>query len=316
MRRARAPGRPAAADQEMGPLLPVLLAAVTLAVASGQAVLPFPLVGNLTVGSPVLTSAVFASSVRISVTSSAAPGESSSAAAAGSTVACADGSVCAAVTRRYQQLFAIKTSANGQRDACPTNVTISDIVVRLDRSATASAAEDLGPDTDESFELSVTPFAVPGAGVTVDVTARTIFGARHALEVLAQMVVDDSASTALTESCGNAGWLAATPLFVSDKPANSYRGFMIDSGRHFLSIPRIKKTIDGLAMLRLNVLHWHITDSASFPVKTDRHPELATKGGAFAAAATYNNSELQDLVSFAKDRGVRIIPGQSVHSLT
>ena len=302
----------------MGPLLPVLLAAVTLAVASGQAVLPFPLVGNLTVGSPVLTSAVFASSVRISVTSSAAPGESSSAgtAAAGSTVACADGSVCAAVTRRYQQLFAIKTSANGQRDACPTNVTISDIVVRLDSSATASAAEDLGPDTDESFELSVTPFAVPGAGVTVDVTARTIFGARHALEVLAQMVVDDSASTALTESCGNAGWLAATPLFVSDKPANSYRGFMIDSGRHFLSIPRIKKTIDGLAMLRLNVLHWHITDSASFPVKTDRHPELATKGGAFAAAATYNNSELQDLVSFAKDRGVRIIPGQSVHSLT
>jgi hexosaminidase len=79
------------------------------------------------------------------------------------------------------------------------------------------------------------------------------------------------------------------------------------AGRHYLSIPRIRKTIDGLAMFRLNVLHWHITDSTSFPVKTDRHPELAA--GAFAAGATYNTSELKDLVSYAKNRGVRIVPG-------
>jgi hypothetical protein len=61
-------------------------------------------------------------------------------------------------------------------------------------------------------------------------------------------------------------------------------------------------------MLRLNVLHWHLTDSGSFPVKTDGHPELATKGGAYAPSATYNTSELKSLVSYAKERGVRIIP--------
>ena len=214
-----------------------------LASAHAQSVFfqPFPLVANLTTGAA--TSAVFASSVTITVTGPSAPDE-----AAGG---CGDGSVCAAVTRRYQQLFAIKASANGARPACPSNVTISEIAVRLD-----SSSEELGPDTDESYEISVTPFTSPTAGVVASVAARTIFGAKHALEVLAQMVSDDPASTALTDACGNAGWLAATPLSVRDKPANSYRGFMIDSGRHFLSIPRIKKTIDGLSMLRLNVLHW------------------------------------------------------------
>ena len=201
---------------------------------------PFPLVANLTTGAA--TSAVFASSVTITVAGPSAPDE-----AAG----CGDGTVCAAVTRRYQQLFAIKASANGPRPGCPSNVTISEIAVRLD-----SSSEELGPDTDESYEISVTPFTAPAAGVVASVTARTIFGAKHALEVLAQMVSDDPASTALTDACGNAGWLAATPLSVRDRPVNSYRGFMIDSGRHFLSIPRIKKTIDGLSMLRLNVLHW------------------------------------------------------------
>ena len=294
-------------------LLGLTVAAAALSVAQGQIFQPFPLVSNLTVGS--LTSAVFGSSVHISVTSEALLGAAGAAdssaslpaADTGSAGACAEGSVCAAVIRRYRQLFAIKTSANGERSACPANVTINEIAVSL-----GSPSDDLGPDTDESYELSVTPFVAPGAHVTVAVTARTIYGAKHALEVLAQMVGDDANTTPLTESCGNAGWLAATPLFVSDRPVNShllrqtrvihiahftpdsgsadngvpcvflnefgpgallftldnsiifrsrYRGFMIDSGRHFLSIPRIKKTIDGLSMLRLNVLHWHITDS-------------------------------------------------------
>lgn len=199
-----------------------------LSVAHGQSVFfqPFPLVKNLTVGSPVLTSAVFASSVNISVTGPSEP----SAAATHDHVrwaqGCAEGSsVCAAVISRYQQLFSIKTSANGPRPACPANVTISEIRIRLD-----SRSEDLGPNTDESYEITITPFVAPEAEVEVIVTARTVFGARHALEVIAQMVADDPASTTLTNMCGNAGWLAATPVSIRDRPVNSYRGFMIDSG--------------------------------------------------------------------------------------
>jgi len=103
------------------------------------------------------------SSVHISVT---IEGASLPAADTGSADACAEGSVCGAVIRRYRQLFAIKTSANGERSACPANVTINEIAVSL-----GSPSDDLGPDTDESYELSVTPFVAPGAHVTVAVTA-------------------------------------------------------------------------------------------------------------------------------------------------
>lgn len=179
-----------------------------LPACDGQSVFfqPFPLVSNLTLP-PALTSAVFAPAITITM------------AAEGAESGCAEGSVCAAVTKRYEQLFAIKTSANGPaRPGCPANVTISEIGIKLD-----STSEHLGPDTDESYEITITPFTAPGAGVVASVTARTVFGARHALEVMSQMVADDPASTSLTDMCGNAGWLAATPLAIRDKPANSYR---------------------------------------------------------------------------------------------
>ena len=55
-----------------------------------------------------------------------------------------------------------------------------------------------------------------------------------------------------------------------------------------------------------NVLHWHILDSSSFPVKSLKFPKLSAKG-AYSSAATYSLDELRELVAFAKGRGVRIV---------
>jgi hexosaminidase len=82
---------------------------------------------------------------------------------------------------------------------------------------------------------------------------------------------------------------------------------MIDTGRHFLSLALIRHAIDGLAALKMNVLHWHLLDSQSFPVASQAYPQLSA-AGAFAAAATYSLDDLRGVVAYAKQRGVRVVP--------
>jgi hexosaminidase len=94
---------------------------------------------------------------------------------------------------------------------------------------------------------------------------------------------------------------------VVDGPVYPYRGLMIDTGRHFLPLSLIRHAIDGLAALKMNVLHWHLLDSQSFPVASQAYPQLSA-AGAFAAAATYTLDDLRAIVAYAKQRGVRVVP--------
>ena len=125
--------------------------------------------------------------------------------------------------------------------------------------------EVLGPDTDEGYTLAVP--AGPGAALRATVTANTTFGVMRALESLTQLVSVRGGRT-----------IPAAPVTVHDRPRFKYRGLMIDSGRHFLPIPFVKHVIDGLASLKMSLLHWHLSDSQSFPVASQRFPKLAAEG--------------------------------------
>lgn len=149
----------------------------------------------------------------------------------------------------YTQVFRVKTSANPPQSACPSASSVARIEVQV-----LTADSVLGPRTDESYEVAVN-------GTVAHVTAASPYGARHALETFAQLVVEDAAVTNLTSVCGHAGWLLSTPIYIKDAPSYPYRGLMIDTSRHFLPIHMLKHTVDGLAALRLNVLHIHLTDS-------------------------------------------------------
>ncbi|WP_246876546.1 family 20 glycosylhydrolase, partial [Pantoea ananatis] len=82
----------------------------------------------------------------------------------------------------------------------------------------------------------------------VDITANTRFGALRAMETLLQLIQNGAENTSLP--CDT----------IEDSPRFPWRGLLLDSARHFIPLPDIKRQIDGMAAAKLNVLHWHLTD--------------------------------------------------------
>lgn len=109
--------------------------------------------------------------------------------------------------------------------------------------------------------------------LTADIRGTTYFGVRHGLETMSQLVVFDPII---------GGLVVPREAFVTDKPAYPYRGILLDTSRNFISIPVIKKVIDGMAANKLNTFHWHMTDTHSFPFQSITFPQL-TQYGAYSS---------------------------------
>ena len=130
----------------------------------------------------------------------------------------------------------------------------------------------------------------------------TVFGIIRALETLGQLL--------------EFGWMNNSnavfvvrdlPLSIVDKPAFPYRGLMIDTARHYLPMELILDNLDAMAMNKMNVLHWHISDSQSFPYSSKSLPELAEQG-AYHPKRIYTSQDVQTVVQEAYLRGIRVIP--------
>ncbi|ORY00072.1 hypothetical protein K493DRAFT_279099 [Basidiobolus meristosporus CBS 931.73] len=152
----------------------------------------------------------------------------------------------------------------------------------------------LNLDTDESYTLNV-----PAKGGQATITAKSVYGALRGLESFSQLV-------SWTEET-NQFRIPLAPVSITDKPVFPHRGVMIDTSRNFLKVADIKRTLDGMSYNKLNVLHWHIIDQHSFPLKTKTYPELAEKG-AYSKRWVYTEKDVRDIVSYAKDRGIRVYP--------
>ena len=110
------------------------------------------------------------------------------------------------------------------------------------------------------------------------------------------------------------GGFAIPAMAIDDAPRFVWRGIMIDVVRHFFSLPTLKRQIDAMERVKLNVLHLHLSDNEGFRVEGRLYPKLheVSSQGQF-----YSRADVQDLVAYAADRGVRIVPEFDVpgHSL-
>ena len=94
---------------------------------------------------------------------------------------------------------------------------------------------------------------------------------------------------------------------VVDRPAFRHRGLLIDTSRNYINVPTIKSIISGMSYDKLNVFHWHLTDTHSFPLVSGRLPQLAQLG-AYSPQKVYSPAVIREVVDYARLRGVRVLP--------
>jgi hexosaminidase len=96
------------------------------------------------------------------------------------------------------------------------------------------------------------------------------------------------------------------PLNIYDSPRFKYRSIMFDTGRNFIPLNNIFRTIDAMEMNKLNVFVWHLTDDGAFPIALDSYPDLAKFGALSYPNAIYSKQDVKNVVAYAKDRGIRV----------
>ena len=146
------------------------------------------------------------------------------------------------------------------------------------------AVQKLGED--ESYELRV---GEAGAKLT----APTTLGILRGLQTFLQLVEITPAG------------FAAPAVTIKDQPRFAWRGMLIDVSRHFIPIDVLQRNIDGMAAVKMNVLHWHLSDDQGFRAESKKFPKLTGMG---SDHMFYTQAEIQAFIAYAHDRGIRVMP--------
>ena len=92
-------------------------------------------------------------------------------------------------------------------------------------------------------------------------------------------------------------------VFIYDEPKYGFRSLHIDPCRHFFPVSTVKKIIEGISLAKMNVLHWHLSDDHGWRVESKRYPRLHE-----CSVDYYTQDEIREVIAYAKERGVEIIP--------
>ncbi|KAK6162820.1 hypothetical protein DH2020_002661 [Rehmannia glutinosa] len=153
----------------------------------------------------------------------------------------------------------------------------------------SDAAAPLTHGVNESYSLTV-----PCAGGAAVLKSETPWGAMRGLETFSQLVYSKPSRVA----CG---------LYIFDVPLFMHRGIMLDTSRNYYGVGDLMRLIRAISMNKLNVFHWHITDSHSFPLVVPSEPEMAAKG-AYGEDMKYTAADVKRVVEYGLEHGVRVVP--------
>ncbi|QIZ99554.1 beta-N-acetylhexosaminidase [Leifsonia sp. PS1209] len=158
-------------------------------------------------------------------------------------------------------------------------------------------ADDEAPDGHdaEGYTLEV-------AAEGVRIGAATTAGAFWGVQTLRQLVPAECGSDPLTIGA----------VRIVDHPRYAYRGAMLDVARHFFSPDAVKRFIDAIVLLKVNHLHLHLTDDQGWRIHIDSWPNLTAHGGSTGSDGSdggfYTQDEFRDLVAYAAERHVTVVP--------
>lgn len=149
-------------------------------------------------------------------------------------------------------------------------------------------------------KLSGESYSMQIGGDSIVLRAVSIKGVNWGMSQLAQLVA--AAPDKQLSEC-----------MISDSPRFEHRGLMIDCSRHFRTIAELQSLIDAMNLLRLNILHLHLTDNQGWRLALEQFPEVARRGTHYPdfpelSDKYYTLDELKSLVAYAYARGIEIIP--------
>lgn len=142
------------------------------------------------------------------------------------------------------------------------------------------------PGENESYSLDVT-----SAGAKLN--AATPLGIMRGLQTFLQLL----------QTTPNG--FAVPAVSIQDSPRFPWRGMMIDVSRHFMPLDVLERNLDGMAALKLNVFHWHLSDNQGFRVECKKFPKLQAMG---SDGLFYTQDQVRELIAYAHDRGIRVVP--------
>src|SRR5262245_53649341 len=139
---------------------------------------------------------------------------------------------------------------------------------------------------DESYSLEV-------SDRQATLKAPTVIGALRGLETFLQLLESDRDGYYIPR------------VKIQDSPRFRWRGLLFDSSRHFQPVEVIKRNLDGMAAVKLNVFHWHLTDDQGFRIESKKHPKLTGMG---SDGLFYTQDQAREIIAYAAERGIRVVP--------
>jgi len=141
-------------------------------------------------------------------------------------------------------------------------------------------------EEDESYSLEVTDRQAV-------LRAATVVGALRGLETFLQLLEGDREG------------FYVPAVSIEDRPRFRWRGLLIDIGRHYEPPEVLKRNLDAMAAVKLNFLHWHLTEDQGFRIESKKFPELTGLG---SDGLYYTQDEAREIIAYVRERGIRVVP--------
>lgn len=152
------------------------------------------------------------------------------------------------------------------------------------------APQKLGDE--ESYHLDI-------SSQQIRLSADSPLGVVRGMETFLQLIGPRPAADGVSPA------FSVPAVIIDDRPRFGWRGLSFDVSRHFIPVDGVKRTIDGMAAVKLNVLHWHLSDDQGIRVESKRYPKLQELG---SEGRYYTQAEIRDIIAYAYARGIRVIP--------
>ncbi len=206
-------------------------------------------------------------------------------------------------TLNLPQVFRVYQGISGDMDYVPflNSIYQAGIDYKCINSSDAGSEivirNGVGQGNKESYTLSIRPDGI-------EISAPGKAGVLYAIETLKQMLVQTWNGKEFDIPC----------MIIKDEPVYEFRGFMLDASRHFQPASTVKHVLDYMLTMKLNVFHWHLSDDQGWRVQSLKHPELNRYGSfmndtdRFQTNGFYTLEEIRDIIAYANDRNIKIIP--------